>query len=55
MSKVENLKTNPTRKPKPPWLVTHTRAHEVARKMAGYEATGSALALPGLAWAALRG
>lgn len=42
-----------TTSPKPPWFVTHRRAHVVARRMVRFETSPSWAALPFIAWAAL--
>lgn len=41
--------------PKPPWFVTHTNAHKVARKMVDLEYSPSYWKLPGVAFQAMRG
>ncbi len=41
--------------PKPPWLITHRRQHELFPRLTRFEAHPSPLALPGIFAAALRG
>ncbi len=39
---------------KPPWFVTHGRAHEVVEKLAAFDADPSMAKLPSIAWSAMR-
>lgn len=39
---------------KPPWFVTHERAHEVVQKLAEFDADPSFAKLPSIAWSAMR-
>lgn len=41
--------------PKPPWFVSHRNAHEVGRRLVGFEADPGALKLPAILLAAMRG
>ena len=41
--------------PKPPWFVTHKRAHAVARQLTSFEYQPAAMKLPGIVFHALRG
>ncbi len=41
--------------PKPPWFVTHRRAHEIAMRLVKMESKPSLWHLPGIFWHALRG